>query len=75
MVTKKDSKGKTVKVTEEVGKVYNLQVQANSQSKVTSIKGLAPKTVSGPVLVEIRHGLYSLNAEGVRADLVSKMLI
>jgi hypothetical protein len=74
-VTKKDKKGKTVKVQEEVGKIYNIQVQANKQSQVTSIKGLAPKTVAGPVIIELKHGTYSLSAEGVRAALTSSMLI
>ena len=73
-VTEKDKKGKTVKVQKEVGKIYNIQVQANKQSKVTSIKGLAPKTVSGPVIIELKNGKYSLSATEVRSELTSKML-
>jgi hypothetical protein len=74
-VTEKDKKGKTVKVQKEVGKIYNLQVQANKQSQVTTIKGMAPQTVSGPVIIELKNGEYSLSAKEVRSALISKMLI
>jgi len=74
-VSEKDKKGKTVKVQKEVGKIYNLQVQANKQSEVTSIRGIAPKTVAGPVIVELRNGTYSLSAEEVRSAFASKILI
>ena len=74
-VTEKDKKGKTVKVQREIGKIYNLQVQANKQSQVTSIKGIAPKTVAGPVIVELRNGEYSLSAEDVRSAFASGILI
>jgi hypothetical protein len=72
-VTEKDKKGKTVKVQKEVGKIYNIhwQVQANKQSQVTSIKGLAPKTVAGPeIVIELKNGKYSLSAKDVRSAML-----
>jgi len=74
-VSEKDKKGKTVKVQKEVGKIYNLQVQANKQSQVTSIRGIAPKTAAGPVIIELRNGKYSLSAKDVRSAFTSKILI
>ena len=73
-VTEKDKKGKPVKVQREIGKIYNLQVQANKQSQVTSIRGVAPKTVAGPVIVELKDGKYSMSAKDVRSAFTSKIL-
>jgi hypothetical protein len=32
-------------------KEFNLQIQANKQAPITSVKGLAPETVAGPVFI------------------------
>ncbi|KIJ51525.1 hypothetical protein M422DRAFT_244686 [Sphaerobolus stellatus SS14] len=73
---RKREKGKTVKVTEVVGYKYNLQIQANNQLSTTSTRKLAPRTVAGPVLIDVYNdGRYSLDAEGVRAALVKETLL
>jgi hypothetical protein len=47
----------------EQPETYNLQIQANKQTKYTSIKKLVPKTVAGPV--HLSEELAS-DAEAVR---------
>ena len=74
-MTEKDKKGKTVKVQKEIGKIYNIQVQANKESEVTTIRNCAPQTVAGPVIIELKNGKYSLSAEGVRSAFTSKILM
>jgi hypothetical protein len=49
---------------------FNLQIQANSQAKLTSVRDLAPKTVAGPVIVG-----NDKTAEEVRSMFIDKMLI
>lgn len=51
---------------------FNLQVQANKQAKLTSVRGLAPATVAGPVLIGQRE---AVTAEEVRKKLKDKILI
>ncbi|KDR72736.1 hypothetical protein GALMADRAFT_101921 [Galerina marginata CBS 339.88] len=51
-------------------KTHNLQIQANKQSSITSVKGLAPKTVAGPVSAK-----SDADAETVRTAFKNKILI
>ncbi|KAF9651928.1 hypothetical protein BDM02DRAFT_444822 [Thelephora ganbajun] len=51
---------------------FNLQIQANRQAKITSVRGLAPQTVAGPVLVGEHE---AVTAEQVRQRLSNSMLI
>jgi hypothetical protein len=50
---------------------HNLQIQANKQSQVTSVKKLAPKTVAGPVEVGTTE---NLTAKDVRERFLDKVL-
>jgi len=51
---------------------FNLQIQANREAQVTSVRGLAPQTVAGPVLIGEDK---SVTAEEVRKKLYDSMLI
>lgn len=53
-------------------KEFNLQIQANKEAQITSVKGLAPKTVAGPVLIGEKE---TVTAAQVRTKLVNAMLI
>lgn len=53
-------------------KEFNLQIQANRQAKVTSVRGLAPQTVAGPVLIGEHE---EITAEQVRQKFVDSMKI
>ncbi|KAF2435294.1 hypothetical protein EJ08DRAFT_720106 [Tothia fuscella] len=46
--------------------IYNLQIQANRQSKKTTIQRLAPRTVAGPV--HLSAALAAEGADTIRAD-------
>lgn len=49
---------------------HNLQIQANSDAKTTSVKKIAPKTVAGPV-----HAASDANSETVRTAFRNSKLI
>jgi len=51
---------------------FNLQIQANREAKITSVRGIAPKTVAGPVLIGEDE---NLSAGDVRKKLKDSMLI
>jgi len=51
---------------------FNLQIQANREAHITSVRGLAPKTVAGPVLIGEDK---NLTAEEVRKKFRDSMLI
>jgi len=51
---------------------FNLQIQANRQAKTTSVRGLAPQTVAGPVLIGEHE---TVKAEDVRQKFLDAMLI
>lgn len=51
---------------------FNLQIQANKEAKITSVKGLAPKTVAGPVFIGRNE---TVTAAQIREKFVDKMLI
>ncbi|KAI0866506.1 hypothetical protein F4860DRAFT_508903 [Xylaria cubensis] len=51
---------------------YNLQIQANKQTRITTLMKAAPQTVAGPVFVEV--GTLSLPAD-IRDEFFNKMLI
>jgi len=53
-------------------KEFNLQIQANKEAHITSVKGLAPKTVAGPVLIGEKE---TVTAATVRTRLLNAMLI
>ena len=53
-------------------KEFNLQIQANREAHITSVRGLAPQTVAGPVLIGEHE---SVTAEGVRKKLSDSILI
>lgn len=49
---------------------HNLQIQANKQATITSVKKIAPRTVAGPV-----HAATDANAETIRQALQNAKLI
>ena len=51
---------------------FNLQIQANKEAHITSVKGLAPKTVAGPVLIGKNE---TVTAAQVREKVLNAMLI
>ncbi|KAM6503280.1 hypothetical protein JOM56_000223 [Amanita muscaria] len=61
-----DMQGMTTK------KEFNLQIQANKDASITSVKRIAPSTVAGPVLIGENE---EVTAEEVRKKLHEKILI
>lgn len=51
-------------------KTHNLQIQANKNATITSVKKIAPQTVAGPV-----HAATNANSETVRKAFQDKILI
>ena len=49
---------------------HNLQIQANKQATITSVKKIAPQTVAGPV-----HAATNANSETIRNELQNAKLI
>ncbi|RPA96360.1 hypothetical protein L873DRAFT_1773052 [Choiromyces venosus 120613-1] len=59
-------------LTSGVPKKYNLQIQANRGSGVTTVEKLAPDTVAGPVLIGVED---EVTPQEVRDMFLQKLLI
>ena len=55
-----------------VNNQFNLQIQANKEATIAAVKGLAPKTVAGPVLIGRDE---AVTAAQIRERFMEKMLV